>query len=550
MESFVERKGGLGHRGEIWPHNSGYIFIVILLIAACPLFTYGAGSDNVTVRPETITFLLGQSTIVRSPWPTVRVLVTDPTIADVQVLTPEQLLLKGFKVGSTDLIIWSEDEKQVQKWNVQVLLDTASFKSKLDELFPDTSLTVNQSGETLVVSGLLRSTEQALQLSDLLEKNKISYVNMTSVAGVQQVLLQIRVAEVSRQALRAMGINYFHTNDDWFGAMRGVSSTGATNTSIDIGVPSGTVAGDNIPFTFQNDVSAGSAATIFAGFPNADFEFFLQALIENQAMRVLANPTLVALSGEEATFLAGGEYPIPVVQGGGGAGGGTNAVTIEYKEYGVRVSFRPLVLGDGTIRLTAAPEVSDLSDTGAVTIQGFRVPALVTRKTETTLELKSGQTFAMAGLIQHKTEATNSRIPGLGNLPVLGTLFRSIRFQKNETELVVLVTASLVEPMNVASPPPIPGFLHTDPNDWEFYIEGRIEGKKPAEISPQDARLLKQMGLDDLVGPGAWDSYDVPLSAGKPPKNWPSSAKRGTNTDGSKEKEQQIQTPSMPRGRL
>jgi pilus assembly protein CpaC len=545
MESLVERKG-------IWPHNAQYIFIVILLISACALSTSvrGASSDSVTVQPEAITFLLGQSTIVRSPWPTVRVLVTDPTIADVQVLTPEQLLLKGFKVGSTDLIVWSEDEKQVQKWNVHVQLDTVSFKTKLDELFPDTSLTVSQSGETLIVSGLLRSTEQAVQLNDLLEKSKMPYVNMTSVAGVQQVLLQIRVAEVSRQALRAMGINYFHTDDDWFGAMRGVSSTGATNSSIDIGVPSGTAAGDNIPFTFNQDVSAGSAASIFAGFPNAQLEFFLQALIENQALRVLANPTLVALSGEEATFLAGGEYPIPVVQGGGAGGGGTNAVTIEYKEYGVRVSFRPVVLGDGTIRLTASPEVSDLSDTGAVTIQGFRVPALVTRKAETTLELKSGQTFAMAGLIQHKTEATSSRIPGLGDLPVLGPLFRSIRYQRNETELVVLVTASLVEPMSVASPPPVPGFLHTDPNDWEFYIEGRIEGKKPAEISPQDARLLKQMGLDELVGPGAWDSYDVPLSAGQPPKNWPSSAKRGMNTDGSKDKELQIQTPSVPRGRL
>jgi len=541
MESLVERKG-------IWPHKMGHILIVILLIAAFPLFTRGAGSDGVTVRPEAITFLLGQSTIVRSPWPTVRVAVTDATIADVQVLTPEQILLKGFKVGSTDLIIWSEDEKQVQKWNVQVRLDTASFKAKLDELFPDTSLTVSQSGESMIISGLLRSTEQATQLRDLLEKSKTPYVDMTSVAGVQQVLLQIRVAEVSTVALRAMGISYFHTDDDWFAGMRGISSTGATNSSIDIGVPSGTAAGENIPFTFQQGVSAGSAATIFAGFPKADFEFFLQALIENQALRVLANPTLVALSGEEATFLAGGEYPIPVVQGGGGGAAG-NAVTIQYKEYGVRVSFRPVVLGDGGIRLTAAPEVSDLSDAGAVTIQGFRVPALVTRKAETTLELKSGQTFAMAGLIQHKTEAINSRIPGLGDLPILGPLFRSVRYQRNETELVVLVTASLVEPMSVASPPPVPGFLHTDPNDWEFYLEGRMEGKKPAEVSPEDARYLKQMGLDQLVGPGAWDSYNKPISAGKPPTK--SSAKpKSTDADRSKKDEQQIQTPSVPRGRL
>jgi pilus assembly protein CpaC len=308
--------------------------------------------------------------------------------------------------------------------------------------------------------------------------------------------------------------------------------------SIDIGVPDGTVAGDTTPFAFNQDVTAGPLVSIFAGFPRADFEFFLRALAENQALRVLANPTLVALSGEQATFLAGGEYPIPVVQGGTGGGAG-NAVTIQYKEYGVRLTFRPVVLGDGAIRLTAAPEVSDLSDAGAVTIQGFRVPALITRKAETTLELKSGQTFAMAGLLQHKSEAVNSRIPGLGDLPVLGPLFRSVRYQKNETELVVLVTASLVEPMSLAAPPPVPGFLDTDPNDWEFYLEGRIEGKKPAKISSDDAKWLKQRGLDRLMGPGAWDSYDdptPPLRAG-PSKPKAQGVKTQSSPKNNKEKQ-------------
>ncbi|MHC4208056.1 MAG: type II and III secretion system protein family protein, partial [Planctomycetota bacterium] len=207
---------------------------------------------------------------------------------------------------------------------------------------------------------------------------------------------------------------------------------------------------------------------------------------------------------------AGGEFPIPVVQGGTGGGGG-NAVTIEYREYGVRVSFKPTVLGDGTIRLHASPEVSTLSDAGAVVISGFRVPALITRKAATTLELNSGQTFAMAGLLKDTTEALNSRVPGLGDLPVLGPLFRSVRYQKNETELVVLVTATLVEPMSLAEVPPLPGFLHSDPNDWEFYLEGRLEGKEPAKINSRDAEWLKQMDLNQLMGPGAWDSYNMPI---------------------------------------
>ena len=502
MEPRVCRKG-------IWPHQ---IWLVLVVVAAAGfLADQGFSADPVGVSgaPESITFLLGESTILRPPWPTVRVAVTDPAIANVQVLTPDQVLLQGLKVGTTDLIVWSEDEKKVQQWKVQVRLDTASFKAKLDELFPDASLEVNQSGEALIITGLLRSAEQAVQLHDLLDKSKVAYVDMSSVAGVQQVLLQVRVAEVSRVALRALGFNAFRTDDDWFWGLRGGSSSGPLVSSINIGVPSGTAAGDNIPFEFNQDVSASPAVSIFAGFPRGDFEFFLQALIENQALRILANPTLVALSGEQASFLAGGEFPIPVIQATGG-GGGSNAVTIQYKEFGVRVAFRPVVLGDGAIRLTAAPEVSDLSDAGAVTIQGFRVPALITRRAETTVELKSGQTFAMAGLLQHKDEAINSRIPGLGDLPVLGPLFRSVRYQKNETELVVLVTASLVEPMSLAGLPPMPGFTHADPNDWEFYIDGRLEGRQPARIDSGSAESLRQMGLNQLSGPGAWESYNKP----------------------------------------
>ena len=505
MGSFVLRKGiGSNKSWLLWT-----AIAISCILAVCGLAANPAG---VSVTPESITFLVGESTILRPSWPTVRVAVTDPAIANVQVLTPDQVLLQGLKVGTTDLIIWSEDEKQVQQWKLQVMLDTASFKAKLDELFPDASLEVNQSGESLIITGLLRSTEQAAQLHDLLGKSKITYVDMTSVAGVQQVLLQVRVAEVSRVALRALAFNTFRTDDEWFWGLRGGSSSGPLISGIDIGVPAGTPAGDvTNAFEFNSTVAASPSVSLFAGFPRADLEFFLQALIENQVLRILANPTLVALSGEQASFLAGGEFPIPVVQGS--STGGASAVTIEYKEFGVRVAFRPVVLGDGAIRLTASPEVSDLSDAGAVTIQGFRVPALITRRAETTLELKSGQTFAMAGLLQHKDEAITSRIPGLGDLPVLGPLFRSVRYQKNETELVVLVTASLVEPMSIAGLPPVPGFTHTEPNDWEFYIEGRLEGKEPARIDSGNAESLKQMGLNELAGPGAWESYNKPASS-------------------------------------
>ena len=250
-------------------------FAIIAILIGCPLMAHAvaADSDNVSVRPEVITFLLGESTIVKAPWPTARVAVTDPLVAGVEVLTLDQILLQGLKVGSTDLIVWSEDETKVQQWKVQVRLDTESLKEQLVELFPDAELGVGQAGEAFVITGLFHRADQITQLHDLLDTGGVAYVDMTSLAGVQQVQLEVRVAEVSRQALRSMGISYFVTDDDWFGGMRGVSSTGATNTSIDIGVPSGTVAGDTTPFAFNSTAGAGTA-TLFAGFPRADFEIF------------------------------------------------------------------------------------------------------------------------------------------------------------------------------------------------------------------------------------------------------------------------------------
>jgi pilus assembly protein CpaC len=498
MKSRVVRSG-------VWIHTIGFVLFLISICSISQSIAVGANLETISLNPEAITFIVGESTIVRAPWPATRWAVTDPTIADIQPLTADQVLLQGFKVGSTDLIVWNEDESQVQQWKVQVKLDTERFKEKLAELFPDASLEVSDFGETLIVKGLLRNADQAVQLHDYLTKTGTTYVDMTSVAGAQQVQVEIRVAEVSRQALRALGFNAFHTDDDFFGASR-IGSI----FPVSIGPDAGQIAGDTTSFVFNSVPTAGPLVTIFGGFPRADFEFFLQALAENQYLRLLANPTLVALNGEEASFLAGGEFPIPVPQSGSGGGG---TITIQYKEYGVRVSFRPTVLGDGSIRLHVAPEVSERSSVEAVIIQGSVIPTLITRKAETTLEVKSGQTFAMAGLLQNKTESVNSRVPGLGDLPVLGALFRSVRYQKNETELVILVTASLVEPMSLAEMPPYPGILHSDPNDWEFYLEGRLEGKEPAKIHMQDAKWLKQMELDRLMGPGAWDSYNKPNSS-------------------------------------
>ncbi len=383
-------------------------------------------------------------------------------------------------------------------------MDANTVRGSIQGLFPNAVLDVNESGEILLVRGTMRSADQAQQLKEYLDKTKTPYVNMTTLAGVQQVQLQVRVAEVSRAASKALGVNaFFGGHDFFFGQRVGTATGGGLVPSIDIGPAGGQDVTRSLIFTTPGTgIGTSPLVTIFAGFPNSNLEFFFQALAENQYMRILANPTLIALSGEEATFLAGGEFPIPIVQGGGG-GIGTTAITIQYKEFGVRLTFRPIVLGDHTIRLRAMQEVSQLTDVGALVIQGFSIPALSSRRAEATMELKSGQSFAMAGLLQHTDSAVTSRIPGLGDLPILGPLFRSVRYRNNETELVILVTAALVEPMSVATAPPLPGATYMPPDDWEFYLGGRIEGRRPARLDPGSAAWLKEMGLDQLMGPGA-----------------------------------------------
>jgi pilus assembly protein CpaC len=455
------------------------------------------------LNEETLTVEVGRSVLVAPPWPVSRVSIIKPDVADVQVLTPRQVLVIGNQVGSTDLLLWSDDET-VWRRRIDVVVDLSFLQDEVNRMFPPpgAELELIQSREAIVVRGRLRRAEDAERLRSFLAMHGVQYVDMSSLSGVQQVLLQVKVAEVSRSALRALGVNFFHASDNFFGG-NVLGSSGGPLNPVSIGVPEGARAGAGLPFEFLRDTGVSPAVTFFAGLPRADFEVFVQALAENQYLRILAEPNLVALSGEEASFLAGGEFPIPVVQSGIGAAA---TISIQYREFGVRLAFRPVVLGDNTIRLHVAPEVSDLTDIGAVEIQGFRIPGILTRRAETTLELKSGQTFAMAGLLNTRTDARVSRIPVLGELPVLGPLFRSVRYSRGETELAVLVTASLVEPLSLADAPPVPGMLDIEPNDWELFAEGLIQGRSPARISEADAEYLRELGLHRLRGPGAWAS--------------------------------------------
>ncbi len=308
-------------------------------------------------------------------------------------------------------------------------------------------------------------------------------------------------------AIRNLGINAFQVDNSIFAASLIGSSIGGALNPVNIGIPENVLALQDLPFTFTQTVNVSPLVSVLAGFPNSDLEFFVQALAENQYLRILAEPNLVALSGEEASFLAGGEFPIPIVQGTT-TGGGTT-ITVEYKEFGVNLRFQPTVLGDDRIRLNVAPEVSDLSDVGAVEIQGFRIPAILTRRSETTLELDSGQTFAMAGLLNYSVSARKSRVPLFGDLPIIGQLFRSTSYQSGESELIILVTAKLVEPLTGAENVPLPGHKDAEPNNWEYFVGGLLEGhhKKVGETADTEAPPPESLG--ELKGPGGWANHTV-----------------------------------------
>ncbi|MHC4552379.1 MAG: type II and III secretion system protein family protein [Planctomycetota bacterium] len=473
-----------------------WVCAVLFLATVAGGFSAMATADG----DRAITILHRQSEVINTPWKVVTVAITDPAIANVQVLTPEQILIQGLTIGTTDIILFNEDKTEILQKQVKVSLDVDTMQEALNQLFPASQLQVMQSGQSLVVKGHHKSASSAVQMTEFLDETEMTYMDMTDVSGVQQVQLQVRIAEVTKVALESLGVEWVQAGTDFQSGIR----------------PGGPIADTYVGGSgMLTGIEIGSTATAFGIVTSADLAFFLEALAENQYLRLLANPTLIALSGEEAGFLAGGEFPVPVVQSSG-TGAGGSSISIEYKEYGVRLKFKPIVLGDGTIRLYAAPEVSELDYANGTTVNGTAVPGVLARKAETTLELHSGQSFAMAGLLSNSITSTNSSIPGLGNLPVLGPLFRSVRYQNKETELVILVTANLVEPLNIdPKTAPLPGVLHETPDDWQIYIDGKMDGGDGmAKLNEIDAEWLKRLGLDELNGPGAWDSYaeSAPMS--------------------------------------
>jgi|GEM_PF-976128 len=394
---------------------------------------------------------VNRTTIVNTKLPYHRVSIGQPEVADVNPIGPTSLLITAKKAGTTELIIWDESD-QSQTVAVEVAMDLESLRNQIKKTFPNSAVEVDSVNGAVALRGKVPSIQVADQIGAMAAPFSDKILNFLEVSGGQQVMLQVKFLEMSRKASEELGINL------------GASLVNDGNFDIAFNGPN---AGSK---------SGNSALSTISGSATWDsftLDYALSALKQNSLARVLAEPNVTVISGQEASLLAGGEFPVPVPQTSSGGG---STITIEYREFGVRLNVTPVVLGGGKIRLKVTPEVSDLDFSSPVTINNNNIPIINKRRIQSTVEMNDGQTFAIAGLMRSNVTASRNITPVLGELPIVGALFRSVRYQREETELVVLVTPMLVEPMNPGEVPDIAGEYWRHPNPVEFYLNGDVGG--------------------------------------------------------------------------
>jgi pilus assembly protein CpaC len=416
--------------------------------------------------------------------------VAQPDIADVLPMTDTSIYIQGKKVGTTNISVFDPNHHVIAVIDLEVMPDTGSLRSKILASTGGGGIRVTSSNNQIVLSGEASdavSAERAVQVAKGLSPDS-PVVNAMKVAPSQQVMLKVRFLEASRDAGRDLGVNWFAGNNK---GTRGVSTgTGSPTLSGRTPVNSpATVNANGTPVATGTGVPIFDAIAPFAGSTAAPFGTVLASLVnkgnsidamvtalESKGLvRRLAEPDLIALSGDTASFLAGGQIPVPVVQSNAGA---APTVTVEYKPFGVQLTFMPTVLSNGLINLRLAPSVSEIDTANTVIVSGFTIPALTTREARTTVELRDGQSFAIAGLLQSTNVEDIEQLPYLGSVPVLGALFRSTSYQKHETDLVIIVTPHLVRPATPSEHLATPFDQDLQGNDVDVMAMGQLERKK------------------------------------------------------------------------
>ena len=384
-----------------------------------------------------------------------KALVGNAEIADVLPISERSVYVLGKKMGTTSLTLYSRDNRVLAVMDVAVGPDVDAMRTQFRQLIPGQTIDARISNDAVILSGTVSdpgAADRAAQIAKAYAGDKV--INLISVGGSQQVMLEVRFAEVQRNIGEQLGAQGFLGSNKFDGVVGGTAGLTPKDTTVITSTP----LPDGSSVTTSSTVTTGvltlGALTdtfgIFRGIFNIaglDINGLLNTLERKGLSKTLAEPTLLALSGERASFLAGGEFPVPVVQSGGGNGNGGNAITVEFKPFGVSLAFTPTVLGDKVINLVVEPEVSSIDPSASITINGLVVPGLQTRRASTTIELRDGESFAIAGLLRRDFATTIRQLPILGSLPIIGALFRSSTFQKGETELLIVVTPRLVAPL-------------------------------------------------------------------------------------------------------
>jgi pilus assembly protein CpaC len=414
--------------------------------------------------------LVGKSLLINTTERLKRISVTDDTVADALVVTPTQILVHGRAAGEVSLLIWDELERS-RSFDLRVDVDVRAAAEEEKRVFPDEQIAVSPSRSAIVLSGHVSTedvSKRAGMIAEAYSKNVVNVLTFGPV-GAQEVLLEVRFAEVDRSAITQLGINIFAPG---LGNTVALSQTGqfgsltVTNQAATTTTSGGTTT--TTTTATPPTVNVSDFLNLFITRTDVNIGAVIKALQQKNLLQILAEPNLIAVNGKEASFLAGGEFPFPIVQ----PGQGFTAVTISFKEFGVQLKFTPVIMPNGNIHLRVAPQVSALDFANALTISGFTVPALSTRKAETEFELQDGQSFVIAGLIDNRVTDLYNKVPGLGDIPILGNFFKSKSAQKTNSELMVLCTARRLSPST--QPPTLPN------NPSPFMDKDKFDGKKPS----------------------------------------------------------------------
>jgi pilus assembly protein CpaC len=423
--------------------------------------------------PENLHLLVGRSLVLSSPARIKRVSVADPNIIDVVAVNPKQLVIDGKSPGGTSLVLWDETG-QSQEFEVYVDLDTRGLADRFREVFPDQPVKLVAQNDVVVLSGRVASQAMAdkmLEMAKAMAPKAVSLLEGPAPLIGGEVLLQVKFAEVDRTAISQFGINILSLPGS---KNVGQISTGQFSPPTLEGSMLTPIPSSGPPTTTTSTVTGATTTTstipsdsfllpsllnIFLFRPDINLGATISALAQQNLAQILAEPNVLAENGKEASFLSGGEFPYPIVQQGGA--GSIPIITVQFREYGIRLTFTPVLTPDGNIHLKARPEVSALDYTNTVTIGGYVMPALSTRRVESEMVLKDGQSFAIAGLVNNQLTSTIEKVPGLGDIPLLGNLFRSHSLNKSKTELLVLVTPRIVKPLEPSQVSAGPSFPKT-----------------------------------------------------------------------------------------